>query len=240
MQVTMTVNGAPTTVIYKRFNRKKWLDPLLTYFRPSRAWQSWQAGQHMVSRAVPTPQNLAFIARARPFLKDPLFWYLPHETYLITRKADPAITLSDYSRKVLPTLSPEARVRQIRRITYALAKLLRTLHERSLSDRDLKTANILILGDPIVDPIALSLIDLVGVRLIHPLPEHRRVQNLARLQTSLKDVCGRTRTDSLRFLRAYLPWGLSPHNDWKTLWREIAGAARQKVERNHRRGREVS
>ena len=240
VEVTMTVNGAPTTVIYKRFNRKKWLDPLLTYFRPSRAWQSWQAGQHMVSRAVPTPQNLAFIARARPFLKDPLFWYLPHETYLITRKADPAITLSDYSRKVLPTLSPEARVRQIRRITYALAKLLRTLHERSLSDRDLKTANILILGDPIVDPIALSLIDLVGVRLIHPLPEHRRVQNLARLQTSLKDVCGRTRTDSLRFLRAYLPWGLSPHNDWKTLWREIAGAARQKVERNHRRGREVS
>ena len=240
VEVTMTVNGEPTQVFYKRFNRKKWLDPLFTYFRPSRGWQSWQAAQHMVSRALPTPQNLAFIARTRPFLKDPLFWYLPHETYIITRKADPAITLSDYARKILPGLSPEAQRVQIRRITQALAHLLRTLHERSLSDRDLKTANILILGDPNAAPIELSLIDLVGVRLIHPLPTHRRIQNLARLQTSLKDTTGRTRTDSLRFLKAYLPWGLSPREDWKTLWRTIDAAVQQKVERNQVRGRKVS
>ena len=75
-ETIMKVGGRAVPVIYKRFNRKKWLDPFLTWFRPSRAWQSWQAGQHMLSRAVPTPRNLAIILRFRPFLKDPLFWYL--------------------------------------------------------------------------------------------------------------------------------------------------------------------
>ncbi len=58
----------------------------------------------MASRAIPTPRNLAFIARLRPFPKD-LFWYLPHETYLITVKEEPSITLGDYVREILPTLT---------------------------------------------------------------------------------------------------------------------------------------
>jgi hypothetical protein len=86
----------------------------------------------------------------------------------------------------------------------------------------------------------LTLIDLVGVQLIHPLPQGRRLQNLARLQISLSDVPGRTRTDALRFLRAYLPWGLSPRNDWKGLWRKVARLIDSKEERNRRRGRPLS
>jgi serine/threonine protein kinase len=239
-ETTMNVGGAPTWVIYKRFNRKKWLDPLLTWFRPSRAWQSWQAAQHLVSRALPTPDNLAFIARLRPFWRDPLFWYLPHETYLVTLKAEPSIALGDYVRNVLPNLDPAACRAQTRRLALALARLLRTLHERSLSDRDLKTANIMIVGDPEADPPALCIIDLVGVRLAHPLPYHRRVQNLARLSLSLENVPGRNRTLALAFLRSYLPWGLSPSNDWKGLWRDVEACAHHKVERNRRRGRALS
>ncbi len=239
-EITMSVKGQSVAVIYKRFNRKKWLDPLLTYFRPSRAWQAWQAGQHLLSRAVPTPKNLAFIARKRSFREDPLFWYLPHETYLITRKAEPSVTLSDYVRNDLPKLEPAARREQVVKISEALARLLRMLHERSLSDRDLKTSNILIVGNPNAETIRLELIDLVGVRLMHPLPDHRRVQNLARLSLSLSGVAERSRTDALRFLRTYLPWGLSPHNDWKGLWRAIAASSRLKQERNLRSGRKLS
>ena len=239
-ETTMSVDCQPTRVIYKRFNRKKWLDPLFTWFRPSRAWQSWQAAQHMVSRGVPTPTNLAYVARLRPFWRDPLFWYLPHETYLVTLKADPAITLGDYVRTVLPGLDEDACRTQIRRLLFALARLLRTLHERSLSDRDLKTANIMIVGDPAAEFPQLSLIDLVGVRLVHPLPYHRRVQNLARLSLSLQNVPGRTRSDALRFLRCYLPWGLAPRNDWKALWRDVAQCSDDKVERNQRHGRVIS
>jgi tRNA A-37 threonylcarbamoyl transferase component Bud32 len=239
-EVTLQVGGRPMRVVYKRFNKRSWFEPFLTWFRPSHAWQSWQAAQHLVSRGIPTPRNLAFIARLRKFREDPLFWYLPHETYLVTLKEEPSITLGDYIRKVLPTLEPRAQRAQVRRLTLALAKLLRMLHERSLSDRDLKTANMLILGDPTAPDVRLSVIDLVGVRLIHPLPDHRRFQNLARLSLSLADVPGRTRTDALQFLRAYLPWGLSPHNDWKSFWRAVETASRAKKERNERRGRVLS
>ncbi|MBV8609608.1 MAG: phosphotransferase [Singulisphaera sp.] len=238
-EATLEVRGRPTRVIYKRFNKKRWFEPFLTYFRPSSGWQSWQAAQHLASRAIPTPRNLAFLARLRRFPRD-LFWYLPHETYLITVKEEPSITLGDYVRKVLPALPPDARRRQIRRLTLALARLLRMLHERSLSHRDLKAANLLLLGDPSSPDVQLTVIDLAGVRLIHPLPRHRQVQNLARLNLSLVNVTDRTRTDTLRFLRAYLNWGLSPRNDWKGFWRLIAEASRTKMERNERRGRALS
>jgi hypothetical protein len=238
-ELVLNVGGVPSRVIYKRFNPTRWFEPFLTYFRPTHAWQSWQAAQHLASRAVPTPRNLAYIARRRPFGKS-LFWYLPHETYLITLKQEAAITLSQLIHTVLPALDPKAQRRCIERMTLALARLLRSLHERSLSNRDMKSANLLLLGAADDPAPQLSIIDLEGVHLIHPLPRHRRIQNLARLNVSLAAVPGRTRTDALRFLRAYLPWGLSPVNDWKGLWQSIAARSQIKQERNRRRGRRLS
>jgi hypothetical protein len=239
-ETTMLARGALTRVVYKRFNRKKWLDPLLNLFRPSRAWRSWQAGQHLVSRGIPTPQNLAFVSRRRSFASDRIFWFLPHETYLITVKEDHVVDLATYARKVLSNLPPEVRRARIFGLTAALAQLVRSLHERSLSHRDLKASNILINVNSIDRGEQLSLIDLVGVRLRHPLPWSRRIQNLARLCISLDAVAGRTRSDSLRFLRLYLPWGLSPLNDWKRIWRSIEKGIRHKRSRNRRRGRPLS
>jgi hypothetical protein len=238
-ELVLNVRGAPRPVIYKRFNQTTWFEPFLTYFRPTHAWQSWQAGQHLASRAILTPQNLAYVARLRPFGRC-LFWYLPHETYLITLKQQGAMTLSHFIHRVMPTFNSEARRRSIERLTLALARLLRNLHERSLSNRDMKSSNLLLIGAPDDPAPQLSIIDLEGVHLIHPLPEHRRIQNLARLNVSLAAVPGRTRTDALRFLRAYLPWGLAPGNDWKGLWRAIAARSQVKRELNRRRGRKLS
>jgi tRNA A-37 threonylcarbamoyl transferase component Bud32 len=239
-ETTMVVKGRPTQVVFKRFNRKKWLDPLLTLFRPSRAWRSWQAGQHLVSRGIPTPQNLAFLARRRSFKCDPLFWFLAHETYLVTVKEENAVDLLTYTKDVLPRFAPEERRARISGLNAALAELVRALHDRSLSHRDLKASNILVDLDSPESRHQLSLIDLVGVRLRHPLPWNRRVQNLARLCISLAAVPGRTRTDCVRFLRIYLPWGLSPLNDWKALWRSIDRGIHSKRSRNLRHGRPLS
>ena len=239
-ETTMMVRGVPTQVVYKRFNRKKRLDPLLTLFRPSRAWRSWQAGQHLSSRGISTPQNLAFISRRRSFNESPLFWFLPHETYLLTVKEQNVVDLGTYTRNVLPGCSPEGRRACIRKLTVALAELVRSLHDRSLSHRDLKAANILVRDDLTSGRLSLSVIDLVGVQLRYPIPRHRRVQNLARLCISLDMAPGRTRTDFLRFLRHYLPWGLSPINDWKGFWRAIEKGIRSKRLRNERRERPLS
>ncbi|MDB5352431.1 MAG: Mn2+-dependent serine/threonine protein kinase [Planctomycetota bacterium] len=240
-QVTMHVEGRPTPVIYKRFNRKKVLDPVLNIFRPSRAWRAWQNGQHLDCRAVPTPRNLIVIGESSPRRLRILphhFW--SHDTYLATVKAEPSITVGDYALTVLAGLPIEGRRERIRRFTTVLARLIRTMHERSLSHRDLKAANILIVGDPdAISPI-LSLIDLVGVTLDHPIAHGRRVQNLARLQISLANVPGRTRTDALRFLRAYLPWIHTSRPAWKGLWRDVERACRSKELQNRKRGRVLS
>ncbi len=233
-ELTMPVRGEPRRVIFKRFKAKKPLEWLLNLLRPTRAWRAWQAAQHMVARGIPTPQNLAIIEKTTPHVPVPL------ETYLITIKTEPALTLCDYALEVMPKLSPEDRRRAVRSITRGLAWLLRTLHERSLSDRDLKAANIMIQGDPTREEPVLCLIDLVGVQLCHPIPRHRRIQNLARLLISLQALAGPSNSDALRFLRAYLPWGLSPHNDWKSIWRAVARVCDKKRERNRHRGRLLS
>jgi len=239
-ETTMLVNGRPTVVIYKRFNRKKLLDPIFALFRPSRAWRSWQAAQHLHSRGIPTPQNLAFLARYRAFPSGTLCWNLPHETYLVTVKEQNAVTLSSYVSDTLAALSPDLRRARIRSLTTSLARLVRTLHERSLSHRDLKSSNILVKVGEGQTHDELSLIDLVGVRRKYPLPWHRRAQNLARLSLSLSTVPDRTKSDSLYFLRLYLPWGLSPLSDWKSRWRSIERAMGRKISRNIRRGRPLS
>jgi len=236
-ETTLIVQGRPTRAIYKRFNPKKALEGLLDLVRPSRAARAWQAGQHLKSRGIPTPQNLAYIVETG---RGPLARLMPRRSYLVQVRAEPSITLHDYAAEVLPRATPEARRARIGRLSVALARLLRTLHDRSMSDRDLKAANILIAGDPEAEDVELALIDLVGVQLLHPMPPGRRLQNLARLQISLAGVPGRTRTDALRFLRAYLPWGLAPRNDWKGLWRRVARLIDKKEERNRRRGRPIS
>jgi Lipopolysaccharide kinase (Kdo/WaaP) family len=239
-ELTLPVLGRPTRVIYKRFNRKKWFDPVWVVFRPSRAWRAWQAGQHLASRAVPTPRNLAVLGRCGTETQRFSFWRTSKETYLITVKAEPSITLGDYMNHVLPTLDAGPRRVMTRRLTEALARLMRMLHERSLSHRDLKISNILIEGDPDAPELKLSLIDLVGVQLSHPLPDHRRLQNLARLQVSTAGVPGRTRTDALRFLRAYEPAAFSTRGDWKAIWHAVAERSHRKEEQNRHRGRILS
>ncbi|MDG3003902.1 lipopolysaccharide kinase InaA family protein [Paludisphaera mucosa] len=240
IETTMIVDGRPTAVVYKRFNRKKWIDPVLSIFRPSRAWRSWQAGQHLLSRGVPTPKNLAFVARRRKPWFSPFQGVLPHETYLATVKQQNATTLAEHVFQVLPALQGEALKAEVDRLTSALAALVRLLHDRSLSHRDLKASNILVRLDAPPREDLLTLIDLVGVRLKGPLPMNRRIQNLARLSVSLADAPGRTRTTSLRFLRAYLPQRLSRSGEWKALWRAIDAATHTKKARNHRRGRPLS
>ncbi len=232
-ETTLMVQGKPTRVIYKRFNVKKRLEVLWNIVRPTRAWRAWQAGQHLASRGVPTPQNLAYLARKG-------FAGIPKETYIVTILSDPSITLADYLTKVLPGLSSEQQRSQIRNLTRALGQLVRTLHHRSLSHRDLKSSNILIEGDPNVANPQLTIIDLVGVTLTHPLPRDRKIQNLTRINVSMSQIEGLTRTDRLRFLRTYGECPVDQPEAWKLVWREVERGSVSKTERNARSGRPLS
>jgi hypothetical protein len=86
-------------------------------------------------------------------------------------------------------------------------------------------------------PISVWFIDLVGVVRLRRLGHARREKNLARLHASFCNHLALTRTDKLRFLRAYLRWGLYGKEGWKKWWKAIEKATRAKAARNVKNGR---
>jgi serine/threonine protein kinase len=153
----------------------------------------------------------------------------------------------------LGRLSPAKRQAALHDLIDQTGRLLASLHERRLSHRDLKGANLLVNAVPwfvssrgaVERTDATSetsshpqiwFIDLVGVRRHDRLTMARRAQNLARLYASFHGRGLITRTDLLRFLRAYLGLGWAASN-WKRWYNAIARAFEAKVYRNLRNGR---
>lgn len=221
----------PRRVVYKRFAVTRWSDPWTTLFRPSPALRAYVMGHALLLRRLPTPRPLAVWHRSRRGL--------PHEGYLLTEKAADALDLLSFVKHLQALPAAEGRV-VLRRLLDQLAHLVSTLHQRRLSNRDLKASNLLVGGVSALSAggdLTLSLIDLVGVRRPLKLRRRRRVQNLARLNASFHNHPALTRTDRLRFLRMYLRWGLRGRIGWKRWWRQIEEATDAKVARNLRKGR---
>lgn len=241
-EVTLHIDGAPVEAIYKRFQKKKRLDPLLSLLRASRGWHSWEAGQHLASRGLPTPANLAYFARRWPSWMPRGLRLLPAETYVVTRKVEAARSLDDHLRQ-LPEMPAGPRESALRGLAHALARLLRDMHGRALSHRDLKAANILLENPDRTEAREaprIRLIDLVGVDLSHPLPMDRRIQNLARLHVSVAQATPLRRAVAWRFLRDY-GWPIAPDAFVrKSLWRATVAKALEKRAKNRRTGRALS
>jgi hypothetical protein len=228
----MTVGGRPCRVIYKRFRVTEWSDPFLTLLRRSAAVRSWIFGHGLRERWLPTPRPLLVLHRRRAGLQQ--------EGYLLAEKIENAVELQRFLAE-LGAWPRRERLALVRRHIDALARLVRGLHGRQISQRDLKAANILVRRPETADARpALWLIDLVGLDLFRRLPCGRRVQNLTRLHASFHNHAGLTRTDKLRFLRVYLQWGLRGRGDWKDWWRWVERATRAKIARNARNGRPLA
>jgi hypothetical protein len=218
-------------VIYKRFAAMRWSDPWAALVRPAPALRSYVMGHALLLRCLPTPRPLAIWHRVRHGLL--------HEGYLITEKVPDALELHRFVDH-LDTLPAVERRAVLRRLIDRVAGLIGTLHQRRLSHRDLKAANLLVSGVSVLaagGEAQVCLIDLVGVRRPLKLRRSRRVQNLARLNTSFLNHPRLTRADRLRFLRVYLRWGLRGRIGWKRWWRQIEEATANKVRRNLRNGR---
>lgn len=236
-ELELHLNGSVQSVIYKRFRVTSWKDPWVNGLRNSAALRSWILGHGFKERNLPTPRPLAVIHRRKA---GRLF-----EGYLLTQKVQAAVDLKAYLANLQQKPNSHMILRQ--RIDQ-LAKLIRELHQCRLSHRDLKAANILVSGavavplssspTPTLSPY--SFIDLVGVHSYPRLSRYRRQQNLARLHASFFKDPLLTRTDKLRFLRAYMQWGLLGKGGWKNWWRKIRDYTQVKTAQNVRRGRPLS
>jgi hypothetical protein len=230
-ELTIPHEGRMRQVIYKRFRVTSWSDPLVSVFRRTAALRSWIFGHGLRERMLPTARPLAVFHRRR--------LGLIRESYLLTEKVPEAVDLLAHVN-ALGRSSPEERRRTLRQLVEQTARLVRDLHDRRLSQRDLKAANILVSMPDSAGPPSLWLIDLVGVRRHVRLPRARRVKDLARLHASFLHHTHVSATDKLRFLRVYLRLGLSRDRRWRRWWYEVAQATQDKVDRNIRSGRPLA
>lgn len=204
----MPTADGPIPVVLKRVNVRSRIEPLKNLLRSSQVLRSWINGHSLRDRCLPTPRPLAVFHRYRAGL--------PSEGYLLTELVAEPVPLDSAEK-------PAART---------LARLLRVMHDRGVSHRDLKAANVLLAHGR--EPV---LIDLVGVRTRARLVESQRAKELARLNASFLDSPTVSRADRLRFLRAYLAAGVGFRVDWKNWWKMVSRATAAKVAKNRRNGR---
>lgn len=210
------VTIGPRALILKRFNRKSLGHVIKNTLRPSPASRSWALGHNLIDRGLPTPRPLLLAHRYR--------LGVPVVSYLVVEKVPAAVELAGGVHSA-----------DRRRLAADLGRLLRVMHDRHVSHRDLKAVNILL-----AEGRTPTLIDLVGVRTDRAVPYATRVRDLARLNASFLHSPRISRTDRLRVLTAYLGVLPVPGRTWKTWWTAVDRATRAKAAKNLRTGRPLA
>jgi tRNA A-37 threonylcarbamoyl transferase component Bud32 len=219
---TLNTGERTRRVVLKRFSPRKWRDSVAALLRPSPALRSWIHGHGLRERLLPTARPLAMWTRK--------VVGVPRESYLLTEY----VAASGDLHERLHAIMRQNPIQGLRHELARIARLVRDLHLREISHRDLKAGNILAADD------GVWLIDLVGMRVHQRLSREERIQNLTRLHASFHASPLLTRTDKLRFLRTYQNWRLHGSRDWKKWWRDIEKATLAKVARNQTRGRPLA
>jgi tRNA A-37 threonylcarbamoyl transferase component Bud32 len=222
-ELTIPSSDGPQPVIYKRFRVKSSMILAKNLLRPSTALRSWLLGHNLLDRWLPTARPLCVLHRCRGGV--------PAEGYLLVEKVPDALGLTE-------AIAAAGDFRVIRRWVNEIGREVGRMHDREVSHRDLKAPNILMSGAARDPRTAVPvLIDLVGVVVGKAVGRRTRVRDLARLNASFLHATAVTRSDRLRFLRAYFGWGLRGRGEWKRWWNWIGAATRAKVAKNERTGR---
>lgn len=209
------------TIYVKWYRFRGLADSLGALFRGSRGEREWRMALRFRAAGVNVPEVLALGVRRR--------WGLPIEGFLAMREV-PGVSLNS----LLPALSekqcgpPAARRHALAR---RLGETLGRIHRSGLFPPDLHAENVLV-----SEAGQVALIDLHAAKGLGPLPGRARLWNLACLH---RIVCasGATRTDRLRFLRAYLgdEWTPQASRDWERRCAKKAAALLRRKERRSKR-----
>jgi tRNA A-37 threonylcarbamoyl transferase component Bud32 len=172
----------------------------------------WRMAHALLQRGIGTPRPLAvalprglrgWLGKGR-IAFEPLAGAFTLRAYLGQLKQRPA----------------DEQVRCRKRLTEALGQLIGRMHGWRISHRELTDENLLVRAH--AGEVSASVLKMAAVRIGRRLSYRERVYNLALLARCLRQVSGVTRTDCLRFLRAYLRHLQSGDLNWKRLWHDVA------------------
>jgi len=210
-----TLDGpdGPCELVFKRYNPKGLFWALRYSVRRSGGLRSWRAANALVTRHVPTAVPVAaWERRAGPILFD---------SGVVTERLAGAEELHAFVASTLAKLKGKEKLRARRRTAALLATLLRNVHDRGLTHRDLKASNLLVVRDG-AGVRDVFLIDLDGLRIVGDVTGRRRVKDLARLARSLVSLPEWRRSDGLRVLRTYLGMSGRDRETLRAWWRRLA------------------
>ena len=219
-------------LIYKQHFFKGWHESAAALVRRNQATRAWAFGGSLILRELPTPKPLAFIQIMK--------FGMPYTSYLLTECVENPMGLTQYLDVHLPNLEGKERTRVLRGVLHEAALLLRMMHDRRVTHRDLKTSNVLATPTADLARPKLWIIDLDGAKTWQRIPIHHRIQNLSRFFVSFYSSPWVSQADRMRFLRDYLGKAFENRVFRNWLWREIGHSAKAKIARNIRRGRAVA
>jgi len=208
----LTFHGLPDrpTVCVKGFYFRGAFAALLRMFQKSRALKSWVAANGLIVRGLRTPQPLALIEKR--------FGPLVRDSYYICRRLDHARELN-----TLITARQWTRADK-KNFIRGLARTVAELHAKGIYHADLKSNNILVLGNG--HGWDFYFIDLDRVSFTKPLTFARRANNLAQINASVADVM--TVRDRLYFFRIYSR-AASCYTERKRYFERILAISRTKI-----------
>jgi tRNA A-37 threonylcarbamoyl transferase component Bud32 len=226
-KTSFLLDGRPTAAAFKRACYQSWRKAVLSLFRRSRSLRAWHLGHALRERGIDA---------ARPLLVcEPRTGWLQWESYLATQWID-GDHLHDYARRIAALGAVDCR-QGTRSTAVILGRMLGRMHAWNVGHRDLKAQNLMLAEQG--GRLHAFLIDLDGVRLVGRLSEQRRARNLARLATSMEAHPWLTRSDKLRFLRAYLAVAPLERHTWKWFWRRAAERSQLLTSQMRASGREI-
>jgi len=130
-------------LVIKRYNRKNWRHRVSRWFRPTRAWHSWQGGNRLLTLGIATPKPLAMVEER--------FGPLRGRGYLITESS---------AGKGLVQSVQEGGESCLSRLLPELGALLKRFRDHHIAHGDFKGTNLLWDGEQVA-PLALIDLDVI-------------------------------------------------------------------------------
>lgn len=208
------IEHASGKYIFKLIPAGTFCERVKNLFRSSSVRKSWMFGQSVADRWLPTPRPLIMLHHYS--------CGMPGEGLIVMPKIEGAKSLHDRVNDIRKNKKPH----QLLEIVEKLGRLIRQMHDRGVSHRDLKANNILF--DQNCQPYV---IDLVGVQTFQHVSHAIRLRDISRLAASFAESSQITHSIRLRFLIAY------GSDNLKADWRVLNKLVRMKVQRNQSRCR---